>query len=645
MLRNLSITNFKSFNGRTDIPLSSINVFAGANSSGKSTIIQSLLLIKQTLEHSPKDRSIALNGPILKLGSFEDVRNADSDKPILGLGWALDVKRPEMSIPRRYHSSNTFFPHFYYDPRSKLTSLNADLRFELEPRDQESQHSAGGGADERRLLQPRLARAELFLERNQNDNTVRREYVKVAPKKSSDSKSGQEGILPSRPSTTEYDVVEIDQHTRTDLTEEKSSAKIVGAKTEHFFPTFFEVSYDEGQNTARIITDFLCSDRLISSRVEREYQSTLIPANVVKLISDHISLLLAPNQFSFNLDETAEAQLGALAERIRAARHRTRSFPRPRIQVSETQTSLVPTSLNLDELRPQIQAALNSHFGTHMETEVELASNIFEATQFANWYFSNAVHYLGPLRDEPKPIYPLEGLADLAEVGYRGEHTAAVLDLYQDVSIDYVPSRFVEKLSPTPEKVTASLHDAVVDWLSYLGVADDVSTQDRGKIGHTLGVKSGKKSRLHDLTNVGVGVSQVLPIVVMSLLAEQPCSLIFEQPELHLHPRVQARLADFFLSMALSGKQCLLETHSEYLIERFRRRIAESEGDSLTHLLNIYFTERSSGQTVCRKIEVTKFGAIQDWPKDFFDQSQIETEGILRAGLTKKKLESGRKSK
>jgi predicted ATPase len=172
-----------------------------------------------------------------------------------------------------------------------------------------------------------------------------------------------------------------------------------------------------------------------------------------------------------------------------------------------------------------------------------------------------------------------------------------------------------------------------------MGIATEVTTGDQGKIGHQLQVQTQGLSSFHDLTNVGVGVSQILPIVVMALLAEPPSLLIFEQPELHLHPRVQTRLADFFLSVSLIGKQCLLETHSEYLVERLRRRIAEADGDSLTSIARIYFTERVSGETSLRPAEVTRYGALSSYPPDFFDQSAEEAEGIVKAAIEKRELE------
>jgi predicted ATPase len=148
----------------------------------------------------------------------------------------------------------------------------------------------------------------------------------------------------------------------------------------------------------------------------------------------------------------------------------------------------------------------------------------------------------------------------------------------------------------------------------------------------------------HDLTHVGVGVSQVLPIVVSCLLASRDTTLIFEQPELHLHPMVQERLADFFLAMALMGKQCVLETHSEYLINRIRFRAAAAEGSQMLETIQIYFAEKKQNQSTFRPIVVNEYGAILDWPEGFFDQSQTEAENIIREATRKRKQQQKEKN-
>ena len=150
-------------------------------------------------------------------------------------------------------------------------------------------------------------------------------------------------------------------------------------------------------------------------------------------------------------------------------------------------------------------------------------------------------------------------------------------------------------------------------------------------------------NRSHDLTHVGVGVSQVLPILVASLISEPDTTLIFEQPELHLHPKVQTLLGDFLLSLTQLGKQCILETHSEYLINRIRFRIAAASDQNLwKEAVKVYFVERPAADSQFREVEINEYGAILDWPEGFFDQSQQEAEAILMASVKKHRLQSER---
>ena len=136
----------------------------------------------------------------------------------------------------------------------------------------------------------------------------------------------------------------------------------------------------------------------------------------------------------------------------------------------------------------------------------------------------------------------------------------------------------------------------------------------------------------------------MLPILLVCLLADTDSTLVFEQPELHLHPRVQTLLGDFFLSIALCNKQCVVETHSEYFIDRLRFRIAAASPENeLNSQAKIYFVEKSSRASSFREVVINEYGAISDWPDGFFDQSQQQAEEILRAAAMKRK--AGRRNK
>lgn len=263
---------------------------------------------------------------------------------------------------------------------------------------------------------------------------------------------------------------------------------------------------------------------------------------------------------------------------------------------------------------------------------------IVEAAMYLDNFFASALKYLGPLRDAPKPLYPLAPAADPYDVGIRGEHTASILELHKNKKIRYIPS--VNFKDPVVDRrtVTRTLEAAVIDWLQYLGVANSVKSRDQGKLGHELKVGLANSDSMHDLTHVGVGVSQVLPILVMCLLSDTDSTLVFEQPELHLHPKVQTLLGDFFLSMALSNKQCIIETHSEYLIDRIRFRIAAAPPEKeLNSQTKIYFVEKPLQGSSFREVAINEYGAISDWPEGFFDQSQQQAEEILRVAAMKRK--------
>ncbi len=100
MLVEWKVENFKSIGNELALSLSPITVLVGANSSGKSSIIQSMLLVKQTLQYATADRPIALNGPLLKLGNYNDVKNVQASGEGFSIGW-------------KYEASASAFPSFF----------------------------------------------------------------------------------------------------------------------------------------------------------------------------------------------------------------------------------------------------------------------------------------------------------------------------------------------------------------------------------------------------------------------------------------------------------------------------------------------------------------------------------------------------
>ena len=123
----------------------------------------------------------------------------------------------------------------------------------------------------------------------------------------------------------------------------------------------------------------------------------------------------------------------------------------------------------------------------------------------------------------------------------------------------------------------------------------------------------------------------------MLCLFAQPGELVLiEQPELHLHPGPQQVLGDFLLGIAESGRQLIVETHSEYLINRLRLRVVEDEFGATQDLVRIWYATRTDGRTHFKALEPDRFGSFDEWPEGFFDQSPRESEAILRAIASKR---------
>jgi predicted ATPase len=134
------------------------------------------------------------------------------------------------------------------------------------------------------------------------------------------------------------------------------------------------------------------------------------------------------------------------------------------------------------------------------------------------------------------------------------------------------------------------------------------------------------------LPDVGFGVSQVLPVLVLCYYADEGSTLIIEQPELHLHPAAQSELADVLIDVVKKRRmQIIVESHSEHLLRRLQRRIAEEEfkaGDSA-----LYFCEIDNGTSKITPLEINDEGFIENWPKDFFGDEMGELAAITAEAM------------
>jgi hypothetical protein len=246
--------------------------------------------------------------------------------------------------------------------------------------------------------------------------------------------------------------------------------------------------------------------------------------------------------------------------------------------------------------------------------------------------------YLGPLREFPKRLYTWTGETPHTMVP-RGTNALEVL---------LATTREAYR-NTTAKRGRASLIHDVDMWLSKLSLAEGFGLYPLGEDERVFefrlvppGAHASPVTPV--LTDVGFGVSQVLPVVVLMLSAPEHSIIVLEQPEIHLHPSVQASLADLFLEVAHERSlQLIIESHSEHLLRRIQRRIAEHNNPlAAPDRLRLYFCSMTHGKGRVEEVQTDLFGKIRNWPQGFFGNEVEDLDAMTRAALRRRKEAAAR---
>ncbi len=237
--------------------------------------------------------------------------------------------------------------------------------------------------------------------------------------------------------------------------------------------------------------------------------------------------------------------------------------------------------------------------------------------------------YIGPSREDPKYEYSASSTGKW--VGIRGEYTAQILMESESEEVIY-PSIKSENQALEYQEKSGTLLEAVNYWLCDVCkvggkiFSEKIADVYKVFLEDEVGLKT-------NIKHVGYGISQILPIIVQGLLMPNDGILIVEQPEIHLHPKVQSSLYDFLYSLTLQGKRVIVETHSSHFITRMRRRIAEDQTNQMDDQINLTFIEKG----LFRTLELDDYGTILNYyPKDFIEESKGEMRAIIEAQMKKR---------
>ena len=224
--------------------------------------------------------------------------------------------------------------------------------------------------------------------------------------------------------------------------------------------------------------------------------------------------------------------------------------------------------------------------------------------------------YLGPLREYPQRDY-LWARSRPTDVGQRGEKVIdAILAATEAGEMRNLRSK--ARLWPFQQMVAY--------WLREMGLINDFNVVEiapgSNRWQARVRTRAGGSEVL--LTDVGFGVSQVLPVVTLLQYVPEGSTVILEQPEIHLHPLAQSGLADLIIQAATHRKvQVILESHSEHLLLRLQRRIAE--GNLSPDGVKLYFCDAPNGTSELTQLEVDLYGNITNWPDRFMGDQFNET--------------------
>lgn len=243
-----------------------------------------------------------------------------------------------------------------------------------------------------------------------------------------------------------------------------------------------------------------------------------------------------------------------------------------------------------------------------------------------------SVFYLGPLRERFVRQYKWTGEAP-EHVGWKGEYTIA--------SILAAKNRSINRGRGSPRKPFLEL---IAAWLLKMGLIESFEVKQIApkRREYEVMVKTPGTKNSVNVTDVGFGISQFLPVLAQCYYAPHNSIILIEQPEIHLHPAAQAWLADLFIDVIQSwegGKkrniQLIVESHSEHFLRRLQLRIAEQKF-SREEVAAYFFQPGKNGSALC-ELEVDIFGNIRNWPDKFFGDTMADAVAMTDAQMERMK--------
>ena len=266
-------------------------------------------------------------------------------------------------------------------------------------------------------------------------------------------------------------------------------------------------------------------------------------------------------------------------------------------------------------LTPMVLSALSPRHAAHEEVRAIRAFILALRREIRN------VEFIGPFRANPQRLYLLTGESP-SYVGRHGERALEIMML--DEKRKGAEKRELMKL--------------VSDWMKKAEIAKRIYTVPMTDRYFEVIVENFYTGEEENLTDVGFGCSQILPVLVAGFHVREGGIFIVQEPEIHLHPKAQAELGSLFKVLHKRGIQLIIETHSEHLLLRLQSHVRK--GDIKAKDVNVYYVDpaakrrKKKGKTVTR-IEIGEDGYFtKEWPRGFFPERLREAERLAGLSVT-----------
>jgi len=614
MLKSWSIENFKPIVNSGELKLAPVTILAGRNSSGKSSLLQSILMIAQTLSNQVPDRALLPNERIVQLGTFEDILSEFSDSHALTIHFTLDIEGEKrvpivgqgpISTSVIVTSVKVLTEFKGVGDNSNSSAIEAsNLTVERILMEFECQfESAFEG------LEAGLRKLTLIVSKSTNNefNSLLQDISgsdqRIIPYFSKDFTYFGDFITEGAETEGSY-LVELSHFLPLRLfrryDREERLRSIVNRGVTVLFTGVY--SHPDFHEVAEGLSDALRMNDIFTNDFKRSIHDLCEANNISKPFSGQSLPQLVDWFWSLKEPEEIKKDVGKKLKELIIQK-----------------IIDIPLKIQLPKGTVGLEVVANNSDVAILE----------QAVTEINRFFTSKIRYLGPLRADPQASQKFAPSSELDDVGQKGEYSAAVYDANQEARIEWF-NPFSKQIERSTLKV------ALDNWARYLDVANQIGIETAGQSGFSWQVVHKEGQKALPLSAVGVGVSQVLPILVMGLLAPANTLLIIEQPELHLHASVQARLGDFFVGLSKCKKQCLIETHSENLVSQLRYHIVQSGGQDKSDCMIYFVDQDEKGAAKFERIEISARGNILNWPSGFFDESMHQEDKITAASIRRR---------